>query len=200
MKSSVIAEAQHQFKQYFGGDKSAIHPNLRLAVFRIAIRYGGASEYEAVKNEWSTTTSIDGKETALASLGQIHDRITLLPDLLSFMFSTVAVQDIHTTAAALARNSKTRAGLWTYIKQNWEMVRAKLGGNMVVLDRFLKTSLEKFSDLETERDIASFFQGKDNRGYDRTLGVLSDTIKGRAGYRKRDREILLEWLKAHNYA
>lgn len=197
---SIIAEAQRQFQLYMGGDKAAIHPNLRLAVFKIAIRYGGVSEYEAVKKEWSTTSSIDGKEIALASLGRIQDTKTLLPDFLSFMFSTVAFQDIHTAGSALAVNSKTRAGLWEYIKKNWEMVREKLGGNMVILDRFLRISLDKFTDLEAEQDIAAFFKGKDNRGYDRTLGIASDMIKGRAGYRKRDKEILLEWLKAHSYA
>lgn len=199
MHYSVIAEAQRLFKLYMSGDKEAIHPNLRLAVFRIAIRYGGKSEYEALKNEWSTTSTIDGKETALASLGSIQDP-ALLPDLLSFIFSSVAVQDMHTPASAIAANSKTRAGLWNFIKENWEMVREKLGGNMVVLDRFLKLSLQKFTDLDSERDIAKFFEGKDNRGYDRTLGVVSDTIKGRAGYRARDKDVLLEWLKARGYA
>lgn len=182
------------------GDKSVIHPSLRLAVFKIAIRYGGASEYEAVKKEWSTTSSIDGKEIALTSLGRIQDSKTLLPDFLSFMFSTVTAQDIHTASLALAINAKTRAGLWGYIKKNWEMVREQLGGNMAVLDRFLRLSLDRFTDLEAEQDIAAFFKDKDNRGYDRTLGIVSDMIKGRAGYRVRDRQILLEWLKTHNYA
>jgi hypothetical protein len=197
---SIIAEAQRQFQLHIGGDKAAIHPSLRLPVFKIAIRYGGASEYEAVKKEWSTTSSIDGKEIALASLGRIQDTKTLLPDFLSFMFSTVTIQDIHTAGSGLAVNSKTRAGLWDYIKKNWKTVREKLGGNMVVLDRFLRLSLDKFTDLDAEQDIAAFFKSKDNRGYDRTLGIVSDTIKGRAGYRKRDKEILLEWLKAHSYA
>lgn len=115
------------------------------------------------------------------------------------MFTTVAIQDMHTAASSLAANPKTRAGLWDFIKKNWEMVREKLGGNMVVLSRFLNLSLQKFTDLELEQDVATFFNGKDNRGYDRILGVVSDTIKGRASYRKRDKEILLGWLKAHNY-
>jgi aminopeptidase N len=198
--ASIITEAQRQFQLYMSGNNAAIHPSLRHAVFKIAIRYGGRSEYEAVKKEWSMTSSIDGKEIALASLGRIQDSKTLLPDFLSFVFSTVAIQDIHTAASALATNSKTRAGLWEYIKENWEMIREKLGGNMVVLDRFLRLSLDKFTDLEAEQDIATFFKDKDNRGYDRTLGVVSDTIQGRAAYRKRDKKILLEWLKTHSYA
>jgi ERAP1-like C-terminal domain len=147
-----------------------------------------------------STTTIDGKDIALTAMGQIQDNTTLLADLLPFMFTTVPIGDVHTGAMSLAANRITRAGLWEYIKNNWEMVREKLGGNMVVLDRFLKLSLQKFSDLEVEKDIAAFFKGKNNRGYDRTLAVVSDTIKGRAGYKSRDKGILLEWLTAHGYA
>lgn len=196
----MITEAQRQFGLYTAGDKSAIHPNLRSAVFRIAICYGGQVEYDALKHEWTTTSSIDGKEIALRAMGSIQNTAAFLPDFLSFLFTSVAVQDMHTGAAALAMNSKTRAGLWQFIKENWETVQARLSGNTAVLDRFLRLSLQKFTDLETEKDISEFFKDKDSRGYDRTLGVVSDTIKGRAGYRMRDREVLLEWLKTHGYA
>jgi hypothetical protein len=124
----------------------------------------------------------------------------LINDFLNFLFTDVATQDMHSGAMALAANSKARGFLWKYIKDNWSDVREKLVGNMVVLDRFLRVSLQKFSDHETEKDIASFFQGKDNRGYDRTLGIVSDTIRGRASYRERDAAVLLEWLKANKYA
>lgn len=206
----VIKEAQRQFYAYALGDTSAIHPSLRSAVFQINIQIGGVAAYNAVKAEWENTSSIDGKETALRALGRIQDikdpgdenplTPDLLKDLLHFLFTDIATQDMHTPAAALAANSKTRLGLWTYIKENWEDVRGRLSTNMVVLDRFLKLSLQKFSDLETEADIAAFFADKDNRGYDRTLGVVSDTIKGRANYRQRDAGVLLEWLKANDYA
>jgi aminopeptidase N len=196
---SVITEGRKRFQDYTRGKNDAIHPSLRLAVFNIAVRYGGSAEYEAVKKEWSTALSFDGKEIALSSLAQIQD-ITLLPDFLKFIFNSAATQDMHIAAAALAANSKTRAGLWEYIKKNWEMVREKLGGKMTVLDRFLKSSLVEFTDLETEEDIAEFFNGKDNRGYDRTLRVTSDIIKGRAAYREREKDTLLVWLETNGYA
>lgn len=69
----------------------------------------------------------------------------------------------------------------------------------MVLDRFLKSSLVKFSDHETEKDIADFFRDKDNRGYDRTLGIVSDTIRGRAAYNQRDKVELGKWLIEHGY-
>jgi len=174
------------------------------------VKFGGLPAYNAVKSEWSNTSSIDGKEIALRALGRIQDIKSpddenpltpdLLKDLLNFIFTEIATQDMHTPAAALAGNPKTRLGLWNYIKANWEDVRGRLSRNMVVLDRFLKLCLQKFNDLETEADIAAFFKEKDNRGYDRTLAQVSDTIKGRASYRQREAVELLEWLKANNYA
>lgn len=101
---------------------------------------------------------------------------------------------------ALSANPRTRAEFWKYIQENFEEIYATLSKNMVVLDRFLKISLSKFSDRETEQAIAKFFEGRDNRGYDRTLGVIRDSILTRASYRERDAEVILEWLKSHGYA
>lgn len=163
------------------------------------MRYGGASEYESLKKEWHSTTSVDGKDITLRAMGRLQTP-ELLSDYLAFMSTDVATQDVHTAAMALAANSKTRAGLWTYIKDNFSELHSRLSGNMVVLDRFLRCSLKRFSDRETEQDIASFFATKDNRGYDRSLNVVSDTILGRAAYKERDGKIILEWLKTNGYA
>jgi hypothetical protein len=132
-------------------------------------------------------------------LGRIRDT-ELLPDYLEFLFNEVATQDMHTGAIILAANSKTRNGLWRYIQDNFDPIKEKLGKNMVVLDRFIKQSLIKFNDREAEKEIAVFFEGRDNRGYDRSLKVISDTILGRAAYKERDAKMVSEWLAAHGYA
>lgn len=195
----VVAEAQKRFKAYFGGDQKAIHPSLRAAVFKIAIKNGGADAYQTVQNEYKNTTSIDGKEITLQSMGQVQSP-ELASDYLKFAFGgNVAIQDLHSVGASLANNSKVRNAVWEYIKQEWPMIREKLGGNMVVLERFLRMSLQKFASAEVEKDIEQFFGGKDNTGYDRGLAVVSDTIKGNARYRERDLEVTREWLSAHGY-
>jgi len=124
----------------------------------------------------------------------------LAQDYIDFLFSpAVAVQDMHSGAIALALNAKTRRLLWGFIKENWEMVYRELSGNMVVLERFLRVGLSKFADGEVEGDIRGFFEGRDNKGYDRGLGVVADTIKGAAAYRERDAGLVREWLGAHGY-
>jgi len=169
-------------------------------VFRAVISEGDKSEYEAVKQEYLQTTSIDGKEICLQSLGRVQNP-ALANDFLNFLFSDkVAGQDVHSGAASLAANPKGRGVLWQYIKDNWETVHGKLSGNSVVLDRFLRMSLSKFASHAVEKDLAQFFSDKDNRGYDRSLGVISDTVRGNANYKERDEGLILEWLKAHGYA
>lgn len=198
--SRVIAEAQRRFELYTSGkDKAAVHPNLRAAIFGIAIRYGGATEFAALRKEWQTTKSVDGKEICLAALARIQTP-ELLSEFLSLMFNEVATQDLHTGANGLANNPKTRHGFWEYVKQNFDTIRARLGENMVVMNYFIRYGLNSFTDRETEKDITDFFAKKDNSGYDRALGLVLDTVRARASYRERDGAAILEWLKANGHA
>jgi aminopeptidase N len=197
---ATVDEATKRLKAFNAGDTSAIHPSLRSSVFRICVTHGGKEAYEAVKQFYLTTTSVDGKEIGLQSLGRVQTP-ELAKEYLAFTFSDkVAVQDRHTSAISLAANPQTRLALWEYIKANWEdKVFASLSGTMVVLERFLRVALSKHSSLAVKEDIEKFFEGKDQRGYDRGLAVVKDTITGAAKYKERDEELVREWLKAHGY-
>lgn len=197
---SIVAEAQKKFKAFMGGDKKAIHPSLRGAVFKISIKHGDKDAYEAVKNEFLTTTSVDGREIALQSMGQVQSP-ELARNYLDWAFSgAVATQDVHSAGVSVANNSKVRPEVWKFTKENWDMLRERLGGNMVVLERFLRTTLTKFNDFQTQKDIQAFFADKDQKGFDRGLSVVNDTIQGNAKYAQRDLEVVREWVKAHGYA
>lgn len=164
------------------------------------VREGGTPAYEAVKQEYANTKSIDGKEICLAALGRVQTA-DLAKEFLDFQFSDqVAIQDVHIGSIALAANAKARDALWQWIKENWDKVHDKLSGNFVVLDRYLKKSLEKFASHATERDITSFFEGKNTKGYDRGLVQVSDSVRTNANYKERDEQLVLEWIKAHGYA
>ena len=164
------------------------------------IREGGKPAYEAVLNEYESTTSIDGKETCLLALGKVQTT-DLVKSFLDFQFSDkVALQDVHTGSVSLAANSKVRNDLWQYIKENWETASKKLSASPVVIDRYLKTCLSKFASHEVEKDIAEFFKDKDTRAYDRGLVQVSDTVRANAKYKERDEALVLEWLTTHDYA
>lgn len=198
---SVIKEAQRQFAAYTTGTRSAIHPSLRSAVFRIAVTEGGQSAYDAILAEYHATTSIDGKEICLTALGRVQTP-ELARAYLAFLFSpAVAVQDVHSGGAALAANAKARNVLWEFIQAEWDTkVFPTLSANMVVLERFLRISLTKFASYDVEQEMAKFFGAKDQRGFDRGVSVVRDTVKGNAKYKERDLETVRAWIRAHGYA
>ena len=185
---------------FINGKSDALHPSLRSAIFRIVISANGEEEFGALQEQFGKTTSVDGKEIILQSLGQVANS-ELANKYLDFLFSPeVAVQDIHSGASTLAANPKTRRALWDYIRTNWDLiVYPKLSSNMVVLDRFLRITLTTFANDAVAGEIKDFFKSKDNTGYDRSLGVIQDSIKSNAAYRERDSEALREWLSAHGY-
>lgn len=177
-----------------------MHTNLRSAIFGIVVSEGGRKEYDSVKEEYTTTDSVDGKEICLAALGRTKDA-ALVKDYLDFAFSDkVAIQDVHSSAVSLAANSKMRHLLWEYMKNNWNTVEGRLSANKVVLERFVRMGLSKFADRRTGEDIATFFKDKDTSVYERALVIVSDTIRTNARYKERDEKLVMEWLQAHGYA
>lgn len=169
-------------------------------IFSVNVSEGGRKEYDAVKNEYLRTDSVDGKEICLSALGRTKDA-ALVTDYLDFVFSDkVAIQDIHSGAVSLAANSKVRHLLWQYIKDNWAAVETRLSSNNVVFERFVRMGLSKFADHQISDDIAAFFKDKDTGAYDRALVIVSDNIRTNASYKAREEALVLEWLQTHGYA
>ncbi|KAF1844531.1 aminopeptidase-like protein [Cucurbitaria berberidis CBS 394.84] len=198
---ATVDESLRRFDAYISGeDKNAIHPSLRRAIFATAIKQRGDSAFKAIKNEYLSTTSIDGKEICLQSLGRVQTP-ELAQEVMSFIFSDkVAMQDKHSGTIALANNSKVRPEVWKFVRDNWDSkINPTLSGNLVVLERFLRFGLNKFADEKVADEIAAFFKDKDTRGYDKGLEVIDDTIRSYAGYKKRDEKVVREWLGANGY-
>ncbi|KAJ5908004.1 Alanine/arginine aminopeptidase [Penicillium taxi] len=197
---STVAESKRRFDLWATGqDKAAVHTNLRGAIYSLNVAEGGRKEFEAVKDEYLRTTSVDGKEICLSAMGRTRDPV-LVNEYLDFVFSNhVAIQDMHSGAGSLAANSKMRHFLWEYIKANWTTVHARLSSNNVVCERFLRVGLSKFADRKIGDDIAAFFKDKDTTAYARALVIVSDNIRTYSSYKERDEELVLEWLRAHKY-
>ncbi|GCB19566.1 alanine/arginine aminopeptidase [Aspergillus awamori] len=199
--NDIISEAERRFELWkSGSDKDAVHTNLRSVIFSIVISEGGREEYNAVKQEYLKTDSVDGKEICLGALGRTKDA-ELVKDYLDFVFSDkVAIQDIHNGAASMATNPSTRHLLWDYMKENWAAVETRLSANNVVFERFVRMGLSKFANHDIAADIASFFREKDTGAYDRALVIVADSIRTNARYKERDEKQVLEWLRGHGYA
>ncbi|KAI2624565.1 peptidase family M1-domain-containing protein [Hypomontagnella submonticulosa] len=203
---AVTEKAKSSFDAWADEGKP-IHPNLRTVVYRTAIKTNPAKAVPVLKKEWYSGASIDGKEVCLASLGHTRDPDIITNDLLPFNCDlsppappseSVPSGDMHSLGSALSTNSVARPIQWKYIQENWEKLTTKMA-NPVVLDRFIKLTLQKFTDAKYIDEIDAFFKDKDTSAFDRTLEQVKDSIRGRAAYRERDAKVIKEWLSANGY-
>ncbi|KAI2631762.1 peptidase family M1 [Xylaria nigripes] len=186
---------------------TSFNPNLRTVVYRAAIKVKPAEAVKALKREWYSGSSIDGKEVCLACLGHLRDPELIKKEILPFLFEisppapaseSVPSGDMHSLGSSLAANSVARSIQWDYMRENWDQLTTKMA-NPVVLDRFVKISLNKFVDNKYVTEIEQFFEGKDTSSFGRTLEQVKDTVRGRAAYYSRGATDLGEWLQANGY-
>ncbi|KAK6534328.1 hypothetical protein TWF281_005653 [Arthrobotrys megalospora] len=196
---SIIAEAKRQFDAYFSGDESVINAALKLRVFRIGISEGGKDEYEKVWAEYLKATSPDGKEITLQALGRVKSE-ELINDYLEKMISDkIPTQNTHYVSSSLALNGDAKPLVWKFVKERWDDIFKLLSGNMVLLDRFVRVTLNKFADETILEELKTFFENKDQRGYDRAVRVAIDSVSGNVSWKKRDEEVVKEWLRGKGY-
>jgi aminopeptidase N len=196
-KHSTIAEGKKRFEAWKSGGQ--LNQNLRAVVLNMNVANGGSSEYDAVKQEYLKSTSVNDKEACLQALGRTKDP-KLAQDLLEFATSEdVPTQDSHQGPSAVSANNSTRDEVWNFTKTQWKRLNDRLAVSNICMDRWMKMGLNSYSDNDIEKEISDFFKDKDTRAYDRSLVVISDTIKGNANYRRRDEKLVLEWLEAHAY-
>ncbi|TLS25061.1 hypothetical protein PpBr36_07516 [Pyricularia pennisetigena] len=201
----VTAEAKKRFDAYFkNGDKSAVHADLRVTCYRAAILSDPATAVQILKKECAETKAVDGREVCLGALGHVQDAAIIKDVLLPFLFDVspdaVPPADVHIMAAALSANRVGRPLLWERLREDWEnSVVKKLGGNPILVDRLVKSSLGRFTDAKAVDDIEAFFNNKDTSGFNRTLETVKDKVRGRAAYKERDAQALKQWLKENGY-
>ncbi|EXJ93649.1 glutamyl aminopeptidase [Capronia coronata CBS 617.96] len=195
----IISEGKKKFAAWKAGDEKAIHQNLRGVIFNMAVANGGQDEYDTIKAEFRKTTSVDGKEICLQALGRSKSPDHAW-DLLEFVMSEeVPPQDAHGGIAAVAGNNETRKVAWEFTKKNWQRIEKILGATNVVIERWIRVGLAKYSDAAIRDEIVDFFKDKNTAAFSRSLVIVSDTITSNANYKQRDEAQLLEWLKAHKY-
>jgi len=189
-------------------NRHLVPADLRSPIYRAALKMDPAGTVAALKHEWFTTPAIDGKEICLAVLGHVQDAALVKDVLLPFNFSlsppaaasdSVPPGDMHYLAGVMSANRLARPLLWTYLRENWDQVNAKLGGNPIIIDRLVNVSLGKFTDLKSLEELEQFFSTVSTKGFDRTLETVKDKIRGRAAYKTRDAEGVKAWLAANGY-
>ncbi|KAL7929850.1 peptidase family M1 domain-containing protein [Trichoderma chlorosporum] len=207
--SSISAEANRRFTAYKADSvANPIAPNLRAIVFRVAVAENPTKAVPFLIQEWEKTDTLDGQEICLTALGHAADLGLIESDVLPMLFSTssssaelktVPSGDMQFLMASLAGNPTTRLLQWSWMKTHWPSFEKKIGNNSRILGRLIDLTLHTLTDASILTDIEDFFVDKDTTAFARTLEVVKDKIRGRAGYLGRDEDRLADWLSVNNY-
>ncbi|GAB7359225.1 hypothetical protein MBLNU230_g5884t1 [Neophaeotheca triangularis] len=187
------------FGKFVAGDRAALHPNLRSAVYAVVLQYGGEKEYEAVLNEYRTAANSDERNAALRSLGRARQPELIQRTLAYSLSKEVKEQDIYLPLAGLRAHREGMEAFWTWMKENWDLLKKKMPPSFTLLGSVISMATSGFTHKDQLRDVEEFFKDKDQKGFNRNLAQSIDSIRAKQGWLERDGEDVEKWLKENKY-
>ena len=159
----VIQAAQDMFKKFAGGDRKAIHPNIRGSVYAIALQNGGNTEFDIIFDEYKTAQDADERNTALRSLSRVKSA-SLIKRALSLPLSNdVKGQDVYMPIGGLRNDKKGIEALWAYLKEDWEPLNEKCPASLGMLGTIVQICTGGFVYEEQLTEVKKWFEGRDTK-------------------------------------
>ncbi|KAL8924623.1 MAG: hypothetical protein Q9208_003938 [Pyrenodesmia sp. 3 TL-2023] len=195
----VIKAAQDMFAKFKGGDRSAIHPNVRGSVYAIVLRNGGEEEYDAILHEYQTASDADERNTALRSLGRV-DSPQLIQRTLSLPLSDqVKGQDVYLPIGGLRNEAQGIEALWKWMTSNWDAIEKKCPPGLTMLSNVVQICTSGFTAEEQLKEVQAWFEGRSTKGFDRALEQSFDAVRAKSKWLARDTGDVEGWLKKEGF-
>lgn len=196
----AVEHAQQLFAAFVGGDKQAIHPNLRPAVFNIVAKQGGAQEYEQLFHIYTHPNNTEEKIAALRALGRFTDD-AILDKVCGLLLQTDVVkqQDIYIPMQGLRAHRKGIEKLWSWLQENWAKVYELLPPGLLMLGSVVTIATLGFTKEEQKKEVEAYFAKIDTKGFDQGLAQSLDVITSKANWSSRDYDVIAKWLGENGY-
>lgn len=192
--------AEDAFSQWI--TSKTIDSSLREFIFAAVASSDKFSQqnFDILMQEVKDPSTLDSREITLAALGNISDQALAGQLLAAILDETVIpVMDAHFVAVNLTKNPKIRADFWQFFKKNYPRLHELMSTNMVVLDRFVKTTLCNYQTSGMADEVTAFFEDKDVHGFERALKQVIDQIHINAAWYDRDHESVYQWLSDNGF-
>jgi puromycin-sensitive aminopeptidase len=146
---AVVAEATARLDRWIAGDRAALEPNLHDAAVTLVARAGDAARFDAFRALFAGETDPTFRRRWLLALASFE-----APDLadrgIALAFGDgVPLQDTSSFVAALLGNRTAREPFWARLRQEWDVVHARLRAAPMLLRRVV----EAMGALVTRRHL-----------------------------------------------
>ena len=195
----IISAAKEMFGKFKKGDYAAVHPNLRSSVYAMVIRDGGVKEYDALLARYHNAPTADERNTCLRALGRGESQELIEKTLVLALSDEVKTQDIYMPIGGLGNHRPGIEARWKWMCENWGTIVKKLPPSLTMLSSVVSICLSRFCESQQLKDVESFFEGKDTKGFQRSLDQSLDSIRAHISWLDRDRKDVLNWLEENGY-
>lgn len=179
-----------------------LSPSLRSFVWSTVCASSKVDEeiFESIMKEVRNPSSLDSREVALGSLGNLSD-IALATKVMNYVLdpTVIPTMDAQFLCQSLSVNPKTKDVFLSFFKENYDALYVLLSSNMVFLNTFVKTTLSNYSTKEQLAEIESIFKGRSVHGFDRSLDQVRDNVVINIAWVERDEDKVASWLRSNNY-
>ncbi|KAJ5263480.1 hypothetical protein N7478_011085 [Penicillium angulare] len=190
----VKKSAEDMFRQYRAGDQSAIHPDLREAVFASMISTGGEDEYDAILDLYYTARTSNERAYTLAALGHARNP-EMIRRTTTMLLNEVRLHEIIIPLTTLSTHLIGISAIWDWFTSNWPVIKERLVTGLVMLGRVIQLCTKGFTTEERWQEVRMFFQNSQIQGLEKSVQRALDEIRTKSRWVKRDSKDVTEWLE-----
>lgn len=197
----AVKFVQTSFDAFIAGDKKAINPNLRDAVFNGIAKRGGEAEFDKLFNIYKNPGSVEEKISALRSLGRFTDD-AILDKVVALLLQSDVVkpQDIYIPMQGLRAHRKGIEKLWLWFTANWAAIYELLPPGLSMLGSVVLLASSGFTKEDQKKTVEEFFADRNTKGFNQSLAQSLDMITAKANWASRDTAKISLWLKENGYS
>ena len=159
----IINAADQMFKRFQDGDLEAVHPNLKPAVFALALIHGGEKEYNTILARYHSASTAEERNTCLRVLGRAKSPELIDRTLGLTLSGEVKMQDIYMPIAGLRAHREGIEKRWEWMCSVWDELVKRLPPSGNMLSSVVGMCAGGFTRMEQMKRVEDFFKTRDTK-------------------------------------
>jgi aminopeptidase 2 len=159
----IINAAAQMFTRFQDGDLEAVHPNLKPAVFAMALVHGGDREYDTILARYHSAPTADERNTCLRVLGRAKSPELIERTLGLALSGEVKMQDVYMPIGGLRAHKEGIEKRWEWMCGVWDELVKRLPPSGTMLSSVMGMCAGGFTRTEQMKRVEEFFQTKDTK-------------------------------------
>ncbi|MGC2656619.1 MAG: M1 family metallopeptidase [Bryobacteraceae bacterium] len=188
--AAIIGESRELTERWLK-DQASVEPTLATAARAVATTHGDTQLYDQVLQLSKTSQDPIVRVGALQSLTNFREPALIDRTLKYVVTDQVRTQDAVYLLAALLTHRESRDLTWTFMRQNWDVVKSRI--TPLAASR-LVAATGSFCTTEARDQVTAFFNDHKVAAADRAMKQAVDSINRCADLREQQEPKLKAWL------